>query len=292
MPSQRANTLLRASGILVLSALVSTLANASPARAGFSEFFLLHEVDYTQTSNSQPVAESRASLLAEATSTTSPDFATVKLTPPIGSLQSLTESPSGSGLWNTSFSSNVFATKSLLDAAFPTGAYTITGTGGSAPTTSTINDTQSAYPLSVPFLSGTSYSSLQGLNPSNPITVTWDSFQTGSIANSPYVFFTIIGPSGDVYNQILASTATSVSFSANTFSSNTAYSFQLGFVNDILSTDPSGVFQDNRFAYLTSGTFLSGPSSVPEPSTIVMSLSACVIGLGASHVRCRRRGAV
>ena len=290
MRSSRPNPRACAYSILVFTTLGAILAGASPARAGFTQFFQDHTVNYTQNSNSQPTTETGAYYLTRPTSTTSPDFTAVSLTPPVGSPFSLTEGTPGSGFWDSGLSSHTFATKALLDAAFPTGTYTLTGTGGSAPTTSTISYSQSAYSLSVPFLTGTTYSTLQGFNPSNPLTITWNSFLTGSVANSSTIFFSISGPSGSVYNQALSSLTTSVSLSANVFSPNTTYLYQLEFSNDIDGTDAGGVFLDNRFVFVTSGTFTTGSSvAVPEPSTIVLSLTACLIGLGVSRSRIRRR---
>jgi hypothetical protein len=78
----------------------------------------------------------------------------------------LTPVASGSVFWQY-FQS--FSTKAQLDAAFPAGSYTLSATGGtSGPATATMSSAQSFYPQTVPFLNGSTFSNLQGLNPALP----------------------------------------------------------------------------------------------------------------------------
>jgi hypothetical protein len=258
-----------------LAALAGLGLAAAPARAGFTEFFQLHEVDYTQTSNAAPAAESQASYLARPDATASPDFTAVTLTPPGGTAFAL--SSTGGGFWDSGLSNHTFATQAQLVTAFPTGTYTVTGTGGSAPTSASIAQTQSPYPASHPFLTGTSYSSLQGLNPTQPLTLTWDSFTPGGGAGSSTLFLTIFGSSGDVFNQFLPTSATSQLFPANTFQANTSYTLQLGWYSEIFSTAAGGVALDDRFGNTTIAAFTTG---VPEPATMGMFAALLVAGLG------------
>jgi hypothetical protein len=288
---RRAGLVVRAGCAWLFVAAAAIVAEPSSARAGFTQFFQLHATDYSQNSNSPPAAESSASYLARPTSTTSPDFTSVTLTPPVGSSFGLTESPAGSGFWDSGLFSHQFATNAQLDAAFPTGTYTLTGAGGSSPASATITYAQSAYPVTVPFLTGTTYSSLQGLDSSQPITLTWDAFVPSSLATSSSLFLTINGTSGTVFNQFLPTSATSVTLAANTFSPGAHYTFQLGWFSDVTSTNTAGTFLDNRFAYATTGAFTA--AAVPEPSTLVLELNAgLMISLGVWRTTRRRRASV
>ncbi len=263
----------RRSQRLVLAAIASTLAAAPAARAGFTQFFQRREIDYTQTSNAAPAAESQASYLTRPSSTISPDFTAVTLAPPVGSPLALSETSPGS--WDSGLTSHTFATQAQLATAFPIGTYTLTGTGGSAPLTASIAESQTSYPATQPFLTGTTYSSLQGLNPAHPLTLTWDTFTAGPGATTSSLFLTILGPSGDVFNQFLPTSTTSQLLPANTFQANASYTLQLGWYSDVTSTGAGGVSLDDRFVNLTSASFTSG--TVPEPASLAMIAAPLII---------------
>ena len=80
--------------------------------------------------------------------------------------------------------------QATMDAAFPFGTYSFTAVGG---TTDTASFAYAAddYSASNPFLTGTDFTSLQGMNPSAAFTMHLNPFVNGSTANSSFVFVTV-----------------------------------------------------------------------------------------------------
>src|SRR5262245_21352586 len=59
----------------------------------------------------------------------------------------------------------LFADQATMDAEFPFGTYSYEATGASGTDIATLDYTFDAYPASLPYLTGTDFTALQGMNP-------------------------------------------------------------------------------------------------------------------------------
>ncbi len=176
--------------------------------------------------------------------------------------------------------------QAAYSAEFPNGIYTYTATGSPSDTVTINQAATPPFPSSVPFI--TNYTSLQGMNPASPFTVTSDSFAGAlptictagpTTCSFSSVALNIFHNGVCVFCTInLPASTTSIDIPANTFAPNTEYLFRLFFFNDQTTSAVSGTTLNPpeffTFAF-TSGTFTTGPE-VPEPSSLILTL----LGLG------------
>jgi hypothetical protein len=183
-----------------------------------------------------------------------------------------------------------FPTKSAMDTAFPFGTYTFTSnTGDSASYDYTADD----YPGSLPFLTGTDFTSLQGMNSTQPFTFHFSPYVTGSKATDSFIFFTVFDSTKNTTaftDNFLTPGTTSVVMPANTLTPGDLYSYELDYSNrDILTGGGTAQFPPQLgFDVRTDGVFSAAPAAAtPEPSTAVL----FGIGFFVATVLRRRCGA-
>lgn len=137
-------------------------------------------------------------------------------------------------------------------------------------------------------MTGTTYSDLQGFDPTLPFTFTWDGFASIPETTSSPLLFNIVRTSDflNVFNQFpLSNTSTSVLLPANTLESNTTYRFDLAYRHDIATNTGFGTATGlATFSTRTFGQFTTAPASIgtPEPSSL---LGLGLLGLGLSMRR-------
>lgn len=143
------------------------------------------------------------------------------------------------------------------------------------------------FPSAVPYLTGNSYNSLQGLNASLALTLTFNGFTAAAGASSSQVDLVIYNPATDavLYSESFSPGTTSALLAANALKAGTTYDLLLDYGN-IVSTSNVGFAGATFNADYDNRDFLSftTAASVPEPA----SLTLMAIG-GASIVVARRR---
>jgi PEP-CTERM motif len=256
------------------------------ARAGTISFVdIFKNVDYLQTGNGNTVTWNGAFFSADLNSGNPNDYSNVTMTyPGPGSPVSLPEANPPSTDYH--YQTTTFATQGDMNAAFPTGTYTFDADNSD---TATLQYTGDDYAQSLPYLTGTDYSALQGMDPANAFTFTFSPFVTGSNAANSYVFFTIYDETlGEtVYNGgFMSATTTSVTVPGGTLAFGDTFDYEIDFSNRDIGNGTGGVFSPELgFDTRTDGTFTTEkqPASVPEPATMILA------GLGLCAVAAARR---
>jgi hypothetical protein len=178
-----------------------------------------------------------------------------------------------------------FATQAAMDTAFPFGTYTFTASNGGPADTASFQYTVNDYAQSTPFLTGTDYTSLQGMNPSQAFTFHFSPFVTGSTASSSFIFLTIFDYTKNafVYNSgFLAPTTSSVTVGANTLAFGDQFGYEIDFSNRDLVASPGAQFNAQPgFDVRTDGLFNSQVAPTPEPSTLALCGLGFVLVIGS-----------
>ena len=258
-----------------------------PAQADISFVNMFRNDGFVQVGDGNNLTTSGSFFTASLTSENANDFDSATLTyPGAGSPVTLSQTSSS----NFSYQTGTLATQADMDAEYPTGDYQFdaSGTNGSGSTTFTYSSDD--YPQSLPFLTSTDFSDLQGANPNAPINLHFSPFVTGSQAQASFIFLTIFDntTSTPVFNSgFLSSTATGVSVSANTLQSNHDYTYELIYSNRDLLPSPGAVFNAQiGFDLRTQGHF----STVPAPSALAALLVGAVPGASVLLRRRRKSG--
>ncbi|GCL52601.1 hypothetical protein NIES3804_41950 [Microcystis aeruginosa NIES-3804] len=255
-------------------------ATALPSQAVVTSFGLSQSADYVQTSDAQPVSGS-FSFFSSITYTDLTDLSVGEVF--YNDVQSsflLGEPlPSVSGFFVGALFD--YSTRAELEAVFPDGTdYIYTISGGTLGTQAAVLDplvSARRFVDDVPFLTGTTYSQLQGLDPSQPFTVNFNGTSFDSI---PEVFnfksFSIFNDASfeSSFFVSLDPSDTSTLLPANTLAPNTSYSFSLGYARSTFGTagfDGNAGFDGaNSFGVsftTTIGSFTTGsipPGTNPE----------------------------
>ncbi|MBS0262481.1 MAG: hypothetical protein JSS02_11070 [Planctomycetes bacterium] len=146
------------------------------------------------------------------------------------------------------------------------------------------------FPQTIPFLSGTDYSALQGMNPSNPFTFHFSPFVPGSAAESSEIELAIFDMTGHAANITFYTPGTTeVTFNGGQFTPGHHYRYALTYdgQNRLPTTDLDGEMWAN-FSYTTIGEFTtaSQTAAVPEPSSF---LAVAALALTLPWISRRRR---
>jgi hypothetical protein len=181
--------------------------------------------------------------------------------------------------------SQYFLTQADMDAAYPLGTYTFLANNSVtlASETDVLNYAQDAYPLDIPALDPATFLALEGMNPSLPFTVDFNSFTQSPNANAGGgTYFVVTGGMSPFWSY----TPDSAVIPANTLAFGATYYWGLGFDDQITSTDPSTgaptlIVEDLE----TFGTFTTA-AAAPEPSTLIL---AGIASLGCLCWRIRKQ---
>lgn len=258
----------RLSGLVVRYAALFLICGGSfglAKAASISYIELQKGVDLVQVGNGNALTPGSAYFSSYLGSSVANAYTTVTLTyPGAGSPQNLPQvNPYEYGFYT------FFPTQAAMDTAYPFGAYTFTGDGTDSASFPYLADGYT----SMPYLAGTDYTDLQGMDPSQPFTFNFSPFVAGAGSDGSGIGFNIFDYTQGivVYNNPLPLTTTSVTIPANTLAGGDLFSYQLLFFSFDDSLTTGGVSTHFEFDMDTSGTFTTASSTAPEPSTIVLS---------------------
>jgi PEP-CTERM motif len=260
-------------GVLVVASLVAGVTPAVRAD-DISYVTTFKNIDYHQTSNvtdSSQLTFNGTFFSADLFSTTANAYSSASVMIPGGSSIALTQNfPADYG-----FQTGLLPDQATMDAAFTTGTYTFTGVNGAQTDTATLNYTGDDYSKTVPFLTGSTYSDLQGLNAAQNFTFGVSPFTPGGNQTDAFVFLTVFDSSGNVaFTQgFLNPSTTSITMGAGTLQAGTAYNYEVDFSDRDIATDLNGAEFPPQvgFDVRTDGTFTTAAASpIPEPSSFLL----------------------
>jgi len=175
--------------------------------------------------------------------------------------------------------STSYGTQAAMDAAYPTGSYVYSLNNSGDPslnTNSTIDYSGDLYPANQPTLTAASFNSLQGLNATQAVTVSFAALQDNpdfdaGAGDEDFVFLDVYtaGFGSDVYSTYSASPAGLTDFviPANTLLPGTGYSLLLDFDDRTSGTDGNEVNQFQLFDVKTEVDFTTAVAvTTPEPA--------------------------
>jgi len=260
-------------GSLVLFAPVARASDIS-----FLDAFA--NTSYEQTGNGNALSLNGYFFYLDLNSTVPNAYTSASVTyPGPGSPQSLSNSVSAPS--DYSYESPYLP--SLAD--YPFGTYTYSGTNGGGTDMASYDYTANDYPQSNPYLTGTDYTSLQGMSATQPFTFDFSPFVTGSTANESYIFLTIYDYTTSSSVNLpgagfLSPSTTSYVLAANTLTPGNSYGYEIiydnrdDFDNSVVTNTEFGA--QLAFDLRTDGTFTTSP--LPEPSSYAALLAAAFVG--------------
>jgi hypothetical protein len=168
-----------------------------------------------------------------------------------------------------------------MEAAYPMGAYTFQGVNGPTTDTATLAYSADDYPQSNPYLTGTDYSSLQGMDASQDFTFHFSPFVTGATATDSFIFFQIYDETAGMpvfTESFLPATTASLLLPANTLTPGHLFDYELDYSNRDISNDPAGAMFGPQLGFdvRADGLFTT---ATPEPGGAAMLVIAGLAGL-------------
>lgn len=186
------------------------------------------------------------------------------------------------------YHSELFATQEQMDQRFPAGAhvYTLSGLGQSESVT--LNAAVGPYPDSFPYLTGSTFSDLQGMEAGNAFDFHISPIGTPAPGTEQTITFfvddVLTGETRFSSGGLAAPSVTTLTMPANTLQAGRTYQFQFYLGNRVDLTADNAAGASQGFTLLTTGEFTT---AVPEPETVGLMLA----GLGFLGAVRRRRTA-
>lgn len=267
--------------------LMIAAGSAAPVRADISFVNMFRNDAFTQTDNGNSLSVLGSFLSLGLTSTGPNNYNTVLATYP-GPASPVALVPVNPTLF--AYQTGFYPTQAAMDADFPTGTYTFDATNASGTDTASFVYASDAYPLTRPYLTGTNYTDLQGMNAGASFAFQFSPYTPHPSANAAFRFFTIFDFTANafVYNAGFLPPATpGLTLPANTLLPGRQYAYELIFSDRVFLPSPGAAF-DAQIGYdlRTSATFTT---AVPEPSLLWMVVTA--IGFTACGLLRRRQAA-
>lgn len=253
-------------------ALFTALSAGSSVQAGIASVDIFRNLVYSQTGDGNTTTPGGAFVTADLFSTGAGDYTSATWLAGGTPYAMTAVSPAR---FNYTPSAGL-PNKAAIDAAYPAGLQTFVTNTGEAVNTLYSND---AYSTGAPFLLGTDYTSLQGMNPADPFTFHPSAFITSPLANQSFMFFNVTDTTlGTVaFSQLfLPTTTASITLPGNTLAYGHAFTYELDYSSRQTPTGATLAFEQR-----TTGAFSSAlrPPAVPEPGTALFGLALAGVTL-------------
>lgn len=184
------------------------------------------------------------------------------------------------------YESELFATRELMDQRFPAGDHVYTLSGPGRLEAVTLNAAVGPYPDAFPYLTGSTFSALQGMEAGNPFDVHITPVAAPTPGREQTIAFfvddVLTGETRFASGGLAEPTLTTLTMPAHTLQAGRRYEFQFYLGNRVdMAADNSGGASQG-FTLLTTGEFTT---AVPEPATVGLMFA----GLAIVGVALRRR---
>lgn len=266
---------------------VVALTAVPAARAGISFVDQFRSRFSTQTGDGPTLTENGYNFATRLYASAPNFYTAVTMSGPVAGA-TLAVDPSNPTVY--AFSSSLYPTQAAMEAAYPTGTYRYLATTASGPDSTSLLVSSFAYPQSTPYLAGTTYSSLQGMNAGQSFHFSFSPFTTGPSVNESLIFFTLYDATSgaSVFDAgPLASTTTGLDLAAGTLMAGHQYNYTLIFSNrNLVDTTNTTFAAQLGFDYRTSGTFTTA-AAVPEPSSFALAALGSIGVILAGRARRR-----
>lgn len=185
------------------------------------------------------------------------------------------------------YESELFATRELMDQRFPAGEHVYTLTGPGRLEDVTLDAAVGPYPDAFPFLTGSTFSALQGMEAGNPFD-----FHISPVAapvpgrEQTITFFVddvLTGETRFAMGGLVEPDLTTLTMPANTLQAGRLYQFQFYLGNRVDLTADNAAGASQGFTLLTTGEFTT---AVPEPATVGLMCAGLAV-LGGAVLRRR-----
>lgn len=263
-------------------------AGVVAAHGSIVEADLLRNLQYTQTGDGASLSFDSAYITVRMYAGSANEYSNVQaFYPGPDSPVALTPTPLDASVYE--YSPDFYTSKAAMDTAFPKGTYSLTANNDATSdhATTMFDYTADAYPQSQPYLTGTTFSDVHGMNPAAAFNFQFSPYVKDATTNDAELFFTIFdAATGDVVfgAEFQPDTTTGVTLPANTLLPNHDYNYDLDFSDRVFVTsngasNPAVLAFDTR----TDALFTTGP--IPEPGSVA------VLGMGVMVAAGRRRRA-
>ena len=266
-----------------LALLVAAAALAAPAGAQVGSTALFRNIFNQQTGVNTTTVDG-ADFDARLFTQNATDVATVSLDyPGPGSPASLTPDGITPGEGFTyRYNSGELPTQADVDAAYPSGTYTVNYGGGTLAAGSVVTtDTGDVFSTNTPTFDAATVNGLPSFDVSQPFALSFAPFQ-GALPNpmngptNSFDFVTIFDRATNAFvvnDGFLSPGTTSILLPANTLSPDTSYTAELIFSNRLNGFDAvDQTFTEQGFDQRTDFNFTSASAAVPEPSPLALLL--------------------
>ncbi len=151
---------------------------------------------------------------------------------------------------------------------------------------------QNLFPPEIPYFTNGAHSQLNGLETSNPLTITWNGYSIPVGVTDAPIFFNIsrISDGQSVASTVVSNNVTSFNLAANTLAPATAYRADLGYSARVVDIDVGFFMADAAVSYDLATTlyFTTGGAEVraiPEPMSIALIAGAISLFCSLSRSR-------